>query len=253
MFNYNLSNFNKSFIDVRNNLIIDTKFGDVNGDRTPDIVYLVGDKNQNPFYENIKLIIEDGITKYPYVAPLLPNYDRAYDPWIILTDFIGNQVEDIFISLPTGGSGGLTQYYAITFLNNRAAYILTPKWYSTVNDTLGFEVIYKDYYKVEIISKKLDKTFIIDVSSRRNFYEGTVYNKFHKLIRPLRGFILDPTFSYPIKLNGNEPTTLMVLQDIAGTSHADSLGVLVSYWSYSHVDSKWKVNTNLIGIQIPQR
>lgn len=250
MFNYNPNNFGSNYIDARNNLIIDTQFGDVNGDKFPDIVYLIGNKNQNPFYENIKIVIEDGRTKYPYVVPLLPDYDRAYDPWVILTDFVGNRVEDIFISLPTGGSGGLTEYYIVTFLNNRAAYILTPNWYSTVNNTLGFEVIYKDYYKVEVVSKKLDKSFIIDVSSRKDFYEGTVYNKVHKLIKPLKGFILDPTFSYPIKLNGNEPTTLMVLQDIAGTSHADSLGTLVTYWSYSQIDLTWKLNASLIGVQI---
>lgn len=250
MFNYNFNDFGSNFIDIRNNLIIDTKFGDVNGDKIPDVVHLVGDKNQNPFYENITLIIEDGRVKLPYVIPLLPNYDKAYDPWIILTDFTGNKAEDIFISMPTGGSGGLTQYYAVAFLNNRANYILTPQWFSTVNNVLGFEVIYKDYYKVEIVSKKLGKTFVIDIYNRKEFYEGTVYNKAHKLIRPLRGFILDPTFSFPMKLNGNEPTTLMVLQDIAGTSHADSLGILISYWSYSRAGLSWNVNTNLLGVQI---
>ena len=41
MFNYNPNNFGSNYIDVRNNLIIDTQFGDVNGDKFPDIVYLM--------------------------------------------------------------------------------------------------------------------------------------------------------------------------------------------------------------------
>ncbi|MDP4267916.1 MAG: hypothetical protein Q8880_10845, partial [Bacteroidota bacterium] len=42
----------------QNVYILDKKTGDVNGDSIPDTVYLTGEKGENPFYENIKVIVE---------------------------------------------------------------------------------------------------------------------------------------------------------------------------------------------------
>lgn len=70
--NYTDNRFN--YANRQNTYTIDRQIGDVNGDGVPDIVYLVGDKNQNNFYENIRLMIQDGSTLHWYVVPLYPDY-----------------------------------------------------------------------------------------------------------------------------------------------------------------------------------
>ena len=247
--NENQSRVPANILNMSNNIISDKQFGDVNGDGILDTVYLIGEKKEKPLYEDIKLVIQDGSTKQSYIISLLPNYSMAYDPFITLCDFNGDKGEDILIGLPVGGSGALTYYYVITFLNNRPNYIMTPRWTESLNEKLGFEVIYKDFYKVNVFSKKLNKSLILDVSNRKESYQGSVYNRAGRLIRPRKGFIIDFPHIYPVNLDGG-PFMLMLSQDIAGTSHADKLGYLTSYWSYSSAQSTWVLNQGMVGIFI---
>jgi len=83
--NYTDNRFN--YANRQNTYTIDRQIGDVNGDGVPDIVYLVGDKNQNNFYENIRLMIQDGSTLHWYVVPLYPDYSMAFDAWLFLGSF----------------------------------------------------------------------------------------------------------------------------------------------------------------------
>jgi hypothetical protein len=228
--------------------ILDIQTGDVNGNNISDTVYLIGEKNQNPFYENINLVIQDGRTKILYTIPLFPQYDMGYDPFIILADFKNNRIKDIFVSLPVGGSGALTYYYVISFENNLIRYILKPDEFIHLSKQLGFEVIYRDYYKVDIVSSRLNKTITLDVSDRKDYYEGMVYDSDGKLIKPLKGFIIDQPHLFPLKLNGNEPYVLNAQQDIAGTSHADGLGYLSSNWIYKGPQSGWVLNPDSVSV-----
>lgn len=228
--------------------ILDTQIGDVNGNNIPDTVYLIGEKNQNPFYENINLIIQDGRTKILYTIPLFPQYYMGYDPFIILAGFINGKTEEIFVSLPVGGSGALTYYYVISFENNLIRYILKPNDFQTLSEQLGFEVIYRDYYKVDIVSSELNKILTLDVSDRKEYYEGKVYDSDGKLIKPLKGFIIDLPHLFPLKLNGNRPYVLNAQQDIAGTSHADRLGYLSSDWTYAGPQTGWVLNPDSVSV-----
>lgn len=47
----------------------------------------------------------------------------------------------------------------------------------TLSDTLGFEVIYMDNYRVLVKSEKLNQSYTLDISARKEVYEGTVYDK----------------------------------------------------------------------------
>ncbi|HEX2947047.1 MAG TPA: hypothetical protein VHT96_13955 [Clostridia bacterium] len=225
-------------------MLIDTKIGDVNGDMVLDIVYLTGDLYQgNPYYQNIKLIIEDGKTKYRYTVPLPPPYTTGADPWIFLGGFTSNRVQDIFVSLPLNNRN---VYYIVTFLHNQPNFILMPDKYPVDYDTLSkeldFSVVYKDFYKVDITSPTLNQTITLDVSDRKQEYEGVIYNKDGTLIKPFNGFLLYSPFLFPVKMYGNEPLKLMAMDDIAGTSHVDKLGELVYYFKYSAAQQMWSLD-----------
>lgn len=217
---------------MKNVYILDKQTGDVNGDKIPDTVYLVGEKGENPFYENIKVIVQDNRTMQRYLIPLYPNYSLATDPWIFLGNFTNSNVCDIMINLPTPGSGALTYYYVISFYGNKLEYLLGPQQFAAISEPLQYEVIYQDNYKVLVKSEKLDQSYVLDVSSRKESYEGRVYDKNGKLIKPLEGFVIYIPHLYPIKFGGSVPFKLGAQQDIAGTARVDGLGQIVSYWKY---------------------
>ena len=256
---HNLNNYINRYINVgnmvsytntRNTYILDKKMGDVNGDKIPDTVYLVGEKGENPFFENIKIIIQDGRTKQRYIIPLYPKYNMAYSPWLFLGNFTNSNVNEIMVNLPVGGSGALTYYYVISFVNNNAKYILGPEEFMALTQTLEIEVIYMDNYKVLVKSEKLDQSYTLDISNRKEVYEGTVYNKDGKLIKPLEGFVIYQPHLYPIKFDGSQPYKLMTEQDIAGTSHADQLGYIVTYWKYAGHNKSWILDPEMFSVMI---
>jgi hypothetical protein len=232
---------------MQNTFVLDKKTGDVNGDKIADTVYLVGEKKENPFYENLKIIVQDGRTMQRYVIPLYPKYSMAFDPWLFLGNFTTSNVNEIMISLPVGGSGALTYYYVISFLNNKAEYILGPEEFMALTQTLKIEVIYMDNYKVLVKSDKLNQSYTLDITSRKEVYEGTVYDENGKLIKPLNGFVIYQPHLYPVRFDGSQPYKLESQQDIAGTSHADGLGYIITYWKYTE-DKKWVLDPEMFSV-----
>lgn len=232
-----------SYTNTENVYVLDRQIGDVNGDAIPDTIYLVGEMKGNPFYENIKIIVEDGRTLQRYAIPLYQNYDLATDPWLFLGNSTGLVTNDIMVNLPTPGSGALTDYYVISFLDNYANYILGPEQFVAMTQTLEFEVVYLDNYKVLVKSRKLPQSYILDVSNRKDVYEGQVYDRNGKLLRPLNGFVIYQPHLYPMRFDGSQSYKLEAQQDIAGTSHVDGLGYIITYWKY--VNQKWILEPEL--------
>jgi hypothetical protein len=147
-----------------------------------------------------------------------------------------------------------TVYYTVSFLNNQPIFILTPdiypENYDMLSKELDFSVIYRDFYKVDVTSPKLNQTITLDVSSRKQEYEGVIYNKDGTLIKPFNGFVTYSPFLYPFKSNGNEPLRLMAMDDIAGTSHVDSLGELVYSFKYDTPRQAWVLDPKLAQVLI---
>lgn len=231
--------------NMYNIYVLDKKTGDVNGDNIPDTVFLVGEKRENPFYENIKVIVQDGRTKKSYVISLYPNYSMAYTPWLVLGDFTDSNIDEIMVNLPVGGSGALTYYYVISFHYNNVDYLLSPEQFITLTQELEISVVYQDNYKVLIESKMLNQSYILDISDRKEVYEGSVYDKEGNLINPLEGFVIYLPHLYPTKFDGNQPYKLESQQDIAGTSHADQLGSIITYWKYKEDQKSWILDPEL--------
>lgn len=158
--------------------------GDVNGDRIPDGVYLTGVKTaDSPFIQNITLVIQDGRTGRFTSIALVEN--TGYNPTLFLGDFTGNAVDDILISIATGGSGGIMYYYIYSFINNIPGLLFDVDVY---NDEYKYSVIYKDNYKVQVISEKNNKKYIIDISNRGSDYINEIYDENGRLKSPISGF-----------------------------------------------------------------
>lgn len=198
--------------------------GDVNGDRIPDNVYLTGIKTPgSPFTQNITLIIQDRMTGMVSSIPLREN--AGYDPMVSLWDFTGDGIYDIFISIASGGSGGIMYHYIYSFIKNIPQLLFD---FNVYNQQYEYDVTYKDNYKVEVISKKNNKKYIIDISLKGEEYLNEIYDENGKLKNPLNGFVNPLSGLYPVDFDSNKVYELLAFQKIAGRYNADSLGYVLN-------------------------
>lgn len=204
--------------------ILDFKRGDVNGDKIIDNVYLVGERPyglESPFTDNITLIIQDGKTNI--FTRVLLKQNAGYNPTIFLGDFTGDKAKDILISIDSGGSGGFAFYYIYSFIGN------TPKQifdYEKFNEKYKYDVIYKDYYEVEVKEKNKNKKYIIDIKYKGDEYLSEIYTEDGKLKAPIEGWVNPLGGLYPIDFDRNGTYELYALQRIVGRYNADGLGYI---------------------------
>jgi hypothetical protein len=198
--------------------------GDVNGDRIPDNVYLTGIKTPaSPFTQNIILNVQDGRTGEVKSVPLREN--AGYNPTLFLGDFTGNGVDDIFMSIATGGSGGIMYHYIYSFVENTPQLLFD---FNVYNEQYQYEVSYQDNYKVEVISKIYNKWYIIDISTKGAEYLNEIYDENGKLKSPITGFVNPLSGLYPVDFDSNKVYELLAYQKIAGRYNADSLGYILN-------------------------
>lgn len=198
--------------------------GDVNGDRIPDNVYLTGNKTaDSPFVQNITLLIQDGITGR--LTPIFIAENAGYNPRLFLGDFTGEGTKDILISIDTGGSGAIMYHYIYSFIKDRVQLLFD---FDIYNQEYRYVVTYKDNYKVEVISKKNNMKFIIDITYKGTDYLNEIYDENGKLKEPISGFVNPLSGLYPVDFDSNKVYELLAYQKIAGRYNADSLGYILN-------------------------
>lgn len=214
MLHYNYSSY------FKNTNIVDYASGDVNGDKIDDKIILIGIKSSDsPFIQDIRLVIQDGGTDIIHNIQLKDNV--GYNPRLFLGDFTGNGIDEILISIATGGSGGIYYYYIYSFANNNVRLLFD---YDVYNNQYTYEVNYKDNYKVEVISNSNDKKYLIDLSLRDIDYLNEIYDSSGRLLHPIQGWVNPISGLYPIDYDTDKVYDLLAYQRIAGRYNADSLG-----------------------------
>ena len=164
--------------------IVSYASGDVTGDGVPDNVYLTGIKTpDSPFIKDITLVIQDGMVGG--FTSLALSENSGYNPTLFIGDFTGNHVDDMLISIASGGSGGIMFHYIYSFINNTVQLLFD---FNVYNDQYKYDVTYKDNYKVEVISKINSEKYIIDISTRGADYLNEIYDKNGKLKSEINGF-----------------------------------------------------------------
>ncbi|MCM3719493.1 VCBS repeat-containing protein [Fictibacillus phosphorivorans] len=198
--------------------------GDVTGDKVPDNVYLTGTKTpDSPFIQHITLVVQDGRTGRHQSVNLSEN--AGYDPTLFLGDFTGDGADDILIRIQSGGSGAFTFDYVYSFVNNNPQLLFD---FQTYNDRFQYDVNYQDNYKVKVVSKSNQLTYLIDISLRDPEYLNEIYEANGKLISPIEGFVNPLSGLYPVDFDSNGVYELLAYQKVAGRYNADALGYVLN-------------------------
>jgi len=208
-----------------NPMIFSVERGDVTGDGIPDVVYLTGIKTpDSPLVQNITLVIQDGRTGCVNYIPLKSNI--GYNPTLFLGDFTGDGVKDILISIFSGGSGGMMFYYIYSYVGNMPRLLFD---YNIFNNAYDYQVIYQNYYKVEVVNLTKGLKYLIDISYNRDSdYLNEIYDQNGILKEPIDGFVSPISGLYPIDFDANGVYELQAYQRISGRFSADVLGYLLT-------------------------
>ncbi|MCP3760894.1 hypothetical protein NLX67_00600 [Domibacillus sp. A3M-37] len=202
--------------------VVGVKYGDVTGDRVPDIVYLTAVQTPNsPFLQQITLVVQCRRTAQSFRIPLREN--AGYHPTVFLGDMTGNKVKDILVVISAGGSGGTIYAYVFSFLNGRFAQIFDV---NTFNEKGQYDVQYQNNYKAQVTSKEPDKRYILDLTTKGKEYLTEIYNSDGTLKKPIQGWLSPLSGLYPIDFERDGVYELDAYQGIAGRYNADRLGYM---------------------------
>lgn len=210
---------------------INTEHMDVTGDKKLDTIIISGEKyeDDSPFYREIFLDVElsDGAT---YHLPL----QAGYDPIIDYVDLNNDGVLDVFITIDSGGSGGIQYYHGFSFKNGKLKDLGAPPPVNIYGQFL-------DNYQAEItIGKKKE---LIDLSSRKKDYEELGIYLNGQLSEPTE-LMVDEYSKMKVRKNNRNKTILIGSQLVSGAYHADGIARVESTWIWKN--NKW----NLISTEI---
>ena len=210
--------------NLNNNQIFATEKGDINGDNIIDTVYIVGKKPVNPnirYIENIKIIIQDGKTKQIFEIYLKIN--SGYNPELSLVRFCKSNLKQIFISIDSNDEYESRCFYIYSFENNEIKKLFD---FEVFNNSYIYDVTFLKDFKVEIISEKTNKTFIIDITNKGPTYLSVIYNPDGTLKQPIKGRVSKLYNLYPVDINDDNIFELKAIQRVTGLYPDDIIGIL---------------------------
>ncbi|GAA0314956.1 hypothetical protein GCM10008967_01830 [Bacillus carboniphilus] len=199
---------------------------DVTGDGKQDTIVLEGvpyDKD-SPYLKEIFLIVETDANKKFKVT-----LEGGYEPEAEFQDLNHDGVKDVFISVATGGSGGIYNYYLYSFKDNKQVDVGVP-------EPLTIQGEFQDDYKAIVSIPETQESYTVDLSGRKDEYDRLGLYVDGKLNEPTE-LMVDPySFMKPENF-GNVGYGLKAIQAISGAYHADGIGRVESKWYYK--DNKW--------------
>lgn len=201
---------------------------DVTGDGKQDKIVLQGVpfEEGTAFLKEIVLIIDASNGKQYKI-----DLDGGYEPSITFQDLNHDGVKDMLISIPTGGSGGLSNYYLYTLKDFNLVNIGLP-------DALVVNSEFLDDYKAKLEIMETGASYEFNLKDRAKEYKRLGLYINGKLNEP-RELIIDPYGAMKPILLQNNKYGLKTVQSISGAYRADRIGYIESEWFYEN--GKWQL------------
>jgi len=202
--------------------VIYTQNADVTGDGVADRITMVGSaRADNPeFYENVLLRVTSGSSGQTITQSLAPD-NAGYNPRFVLCDFNKDGLPDILTSIDSGGSGAFVYNRLYSVRGGQFQELFNV---AEFNREFKGQAVYLNNYRVEITVPRLGRRYLVDVSNRKELYQGRIYDQNGQLLEPTTGEVSDLNVLYPAA--DGPYCGLLALQRVIGLFGADTLGYL---------------------------
>ena len=200
-------------------------------------VRLVGEHERNSkFYDGFWFEVTPEKGK-SFVAPLRKSV-KGYAPRIEAKNFVSPGRTEIFMSLDSGGSGGLGNYYIMELTADRRLHYLFD---STTNEAPKVIGSFMDEFRAEVSVVGAGVQSLVDLISRRDDYEkqGVYEPRTGKLKNPVELMGGGYSALTAVDADNNGIDELRGVQQMSGTSHADRIASVVYTMAYR--DGKWEL------------
>ncbi|MFE8699327.1 hypothetical protein ACFYKX_01690 [Cytobacillus sp. FJAT-54145] len=217
-----------------------------------DLVDLTGDDKKETIYiKGIPVEDKAEFLKEIYISIVASNgkeykinLDGGYEPSIQYKDLNNDGINDMFISVPTGGSGGLSNFYLYTLKD----YTLTDL---TVPEPLIIQSEFLNDYKGKITITEINKSYTFDLKDRAKDYERLGLYINGSLSEPSELMVLPYGTLTPVRVQ-NQRLGLEGVQRISGAYNADSIAFVESKWIMEN--GKWELlETKVKKIDSPKK
>jgi hypothetical protein len=155
----------------------------------------------------------------------------GFDPTIDYIDLNHDGILDLFISIPTGGSGGLSNYFLYSLADEQLIDIGIP-------DSLTITSQFQNGYKAAMKIENTGETYSFDLKNRKKEYNRLGLYQKGKLNEPTELTVEPFSLLKPKKVK-NDQFGLKGIQQISGAYHADGIAFVESKWLYEN--GKWNI------------
>jgi hypothetical protein len=209
-------------------ITITSKQMDVTGDSKKDMIQLKGEPydKENGYMKNLSLEVLTANDKTFHI-----DLEGGIEPTINFSDLNHDGVKDVFVTIPTGGSGGISNHYLYSFKDLVKTNLTVPK-------PLLINGQFVNGYKAKILIEATKETIIFDLIERKESYDQIGLYQNGKLNEPTELMVNQYGALTPILTKG-EKLGLKGVQRISGAANADSIANVESIWFYD--DGGWKL------------
>ncbi len=223
--------------------IEDVAVGDVTGDGICDVVVLIGQKYApDSYYSKEHQIVLIDCASLGQTTLSLGEDSGGYEGELILGKVSTTIAQDILVSLPTGGSGGIINYYLISCAEGEPTILAGP---DVLTEGLHFQISLMDDFIVKVKNGELDKVCLLDLkklpSSEDTLSEvyKDIYSPSGNLLEPEEGFV-DPSGMIELRdIDGDGISELVGYHSIWVVYHANSIGIARPLWKW--IDNELKL------------
>ncbi|WP_071395038.1 hypothetical protein [Bacillus tuaregi] len=201
---------------------------DISGDGKADIIEINGIQfeEDSSYLKEINLVIK-GSNGETYTAEL----DSGFDPELKFVDLNHDGLVDLYITIPTGSSGGIANHFLYTFKDFTLTNIAVP-------DPLMITSEFQDGYKAVMTIDNTGQSYDFNLINRKEDYDQLGLYLNGKLNEP-RELMVDPYGSLKPILVKDGVYGLKGIQQISGAYHADGIAFVESKWVYE--ENGWKL------------
>ncbi|MBY0120480.1 hypothetical protein H0173_00805 [Bacillus sp. S/N-304-OC-R1] len=206
-------------------MTISKEKADVTGDGKKDLIVIKG----LPYEEGTEFLKEIFVEIQTLNKKTIKiDVDSGFNPRVNFVDLNHDGIKDIFITVDTGGSGGITNHYLYTLKNLSLEDLSVP-------DPLVINSQFLDGYKASITIQDTGESYTFDLSNRADDYEKTGLYQKGKLSEPTELMVDSFSTLKPILMDNQYG--LRGTQAVSGAYHADRIAIIESNWLYEN--GKW--------------